>query len=135
MDTMLGNSLDHSYFLSFWTKQSLPGGGIETQSITEVFGEFRTGKTQLCHTVRTFFFFFFPFFKFIIFFPSQLCVTSQLPEELGGGNGLSEGRRKKCRFLTQISGKVAYIDTEGTFRPERIAPIAERFGVDPGLKY
>lgn len=28
-------------------------------------------------------------------------------------------------------GKVAYIDTEGTFRPERIAQIAERFGVDP----
>ena len=27
-------------------------------------------------------------------------------------------------------GKVAYIDTEGTFRPERIQPIAERFGLD-----
>ena len=26
-------------------------GGIETGSITEVFGEFRTGKTQLCHTL------------------------------------------------------------------------------------
>ena len=33
------------------------GGGIETASITELFGEFRTGKTQLAHT---------------------LCVTSQL---------------------------------------------------------
>jgi RecA/RadA recombinase len=33
------------------------GGGIETSSITEVFGEFRTGKTQLAHT---------------------LCVTSQV---------------------------------------------------------
>lgn len=52
------------------------GGGIETKSITEAFGEFRCGKTQLCHT---------------------LCVTSQLPTEMGGGNG-----------------KVAYIDTEGT---------------------
>lgn len=29
------------------------------------------------------------------------------------------------------NGKVAYIDTEGTFRPERIAQIAERFGMDP----
>jgi meiotic recombination protein DMC1 len=29
------------------------------------------------------------------------------------------------------NGKVAYIDTEGTFRPERIQKIAERFGVDP----
>eukprot|EP00299_Pterocystis_sp_00344_P006916 c1977_g1_i1.p1 GENE.c1977_g1_i1~~c1977_g1_i1.p1 ORF type:complete len:147 (+),score=32.78 c1977_g1_i1:143-583(+) len=26
-------------------------GGIETDSLTEVFGEFRTGKTQLCHTL------------------------------------------------------------------------------------
>ena len=32
-------------------------GGIETGSITELFGEFRTGKTQLCH---------------------QLCVTCQV---------------------------------------------------------
>jgi hypothetical protein len=32
------------------------GGGVESSSITELFGEFRTGKTQLCHT---------------------LCVTSQ----------------------------------------------------------
>ena len=71
----------------------LLGGGIETMSITEVFGEFRTGKTQLCHT---------------------LCVTSQLPLNVGGG-----------------AGKVVFIDTEGTFRPERIAPIAERFGLDP----
>jgi len=29
----------------------LLGGGIETGSITEIFGEFRTGKTQLCHTL------------------------------------------------------------------------------------
>lgn len=36
---------------------TLLGGGIETMSITEVFGEFRTGKTQICHT---------------------LCVTSQV---------------------------------------------------------
>lgn len=35
----------------------LLGGGIETCGITEAFGEFRTGKTQICHT---------------------LCVTAQL---------------------------------------------------------
>lgn len=69
------------------------GGGISTMSMTEVFGEFRTGKTQLSHT---------------------LCVTAQLSKDLGGGEG-----------------KVAYIDTEGTFRPERIKSIAERFGMDP----
>ncbi|KAI5170642.1 DNA repair protein RAD51 [Nematocida sp. LUAm3] len=71
----------------------LLGGGIESGSITEIFGEFRTGKTQLCH---------------------MLAVTCQLPQEQGGANG-------KC----------LYIDTEGTFRPERLAPIAERYGLDP----
>lgn len=42
------------------------GGGIESASITELFGEFRTGKTQLSHT---------------------LCVTSQLSFEMNGGQG------------------------------------------------
>lgn len=63
----------------------LLGGGIETGSITEIFGEFRTGKTQLCHT---------------------LAVTCQLPISQGGGEG-------KC----------LYIDTEGTFRPERLLAV------------
>lgn len=71
----------------------LLGGGIETGSITEVFGEFRTGKTQLCHT---------------------LAVTCQLPVNSSGGEG-------KC----------LYIDTEGTFRPERLVPIAEKYKMDP----
>ncbi|KAH9004273.1 Rad51-domain-containing protein [Lactarius hatsudake] len=30
---------------------TLLGGGMETGSITELFGEFRTGKSQLCHTL------------------------------------------------------------------------------------
>ena len=72
---------------------NLLGGGFESNSITELFGEFRTGKTQICHT---------------------LCVTCQLPKSDGGGEG-----------------KAIYIDTEGTFRPEKLAPIAERFGLDP----
>ncbi|KAF4044256.1 Rad51 [Phytophthora infestans] len=67
-------------------------GGVETGSITEMFGEFRTGKTQLCH---------------------QLCVTCQLPVDRGGGEG-----------------KALYIDTEGTFRPQRLQAIAERYGLD-----
>lgn len=70
----------------------LLGGGIETGSITEIFGEFRTGKTQLCHT---------------------LAVTCQLPLEMGGGEG-------KC----------LYIDTEGTFRPERLLAVADKFGLN-----
>lgn len=63
----------------------LLGGGIETGSITEMFGEFRTGKTQICHT---------------------MSVTCQLPISQGGGEG-------KC----------LYIDTEGTFRPERLLSV------------
>ena len=64
--------------------------------ITEVFGEFRTGKTQLCHT---------------------LCVTTQMP---GMGHG---------------GGKVAVIDTENTFRPDRLRPIAARFNLDATVCY
>ena len=30
---------------------TLIGGGIESMAITEVFGEFRTGKTQMSHTL------------------------------------------------------------------------------------
>lgn len=67
-------------------------GGFETCGITEIFGEFRTGKSQLCH---------------------QLCVTCQLPSEQGGANG-----------------KAIFIDTEGTFRPERCVAIAKRYGMD-----
>ncbi|KAJ3207771.1 recombinase rad51 [Entophlyctis luteolus] len=70
----------------------LAEGGIETGGITEIFGEFRTGKTQLCHT---------------------LAVMAQLPTNMGGGEG-----------------RVMYIDTEGTFRPERLLATAERFGLN-----
>ncbi|WVZ51042.1 hypothetical protein U9M48_002233 [Paspalum notatum var. saurae] len=66
--------------------------GIETGSITEIYGEFRSGKTQLCHT---------------------LCVTCQLPLDQGGGEG-----------------KALYIDAEGTFRPQRLLQIADRFGLN-----
>ena len=70
----------------------LLGGGAETGSLIEFFGEFRTGKTQIMH---------------------QLCVNVQLPEEKGG-----------------IEGKALYIDTEGTFRPERIIQMAEGLDLD-----
>ncbi|KAF7339516.1 DNA repair protein RAD51-like protein [Mycena sanguinolenta] len=50
---------------------ALLGGGIETGAITEMFGEFRTGKSQLCHT---------------------LAVTCQLPVSMGGGEG-------KCLYI------------------------------------
>ncbi|KAI0257380.1 Rad51-domain-containing protein [Lactifluus subvellereus] len=60
---------------------TLLGGGMETGSITELFGEFRTGKSQLCHT---------------------LAVTCQLPVDMGGGEG-------KCLYIdTEVLDNVAY---------------------------
>ena len=70
----------------------LIGGGIETQSITEEFGEFGAGKSQISH---------------------ELAVTVQLPLEQGG-----------------LDAECVYIDTENTFRPERIEQIADRFDLD-----
>ncbi len=71
----------------------LLGGGLETQTITEFYGEYGSGKSQVCH---------------------QLCVNVQLPPERGGFN----------------SG-VLYIDTENTFRTERIVQMAQNLGLDP----
>ena len=58
------------------------GGGVETQSITEVYGEFGAGKSQITH---------------------QLAVNVQLPSEAGG-----------------LRGRCIFVDSEDTFRPERI---------------
>ena len=68
-------------------------GGLETQALTEVYGEFGCGKTQFCHT---------------------MCVLVQKSKEEGG-----------------LEGRVLYIDTENTFRPERIVSIAKIHGMDP----
>ena len=68
------------------------GKGFESQSITEFFGEFGSGKTQIVH---------------------QMCVNAQLPEEKGG-----------------LNGHVFYIDTENTFRPDRIKQMAEAYDLD-----
>jgi DNA repair protein RadA len=75
------------------TLDDLLGGGFETQAITELFGEYGSGKTQIAH---------------------QLCVTVQLPADKGG-----------------LNGHAFYIDTENTFRPERIIQMAEAYGLDP----
>ncbi|AEM38842.1 DNA repair and recombination protein RadA [Pyrolobus fumarii 1A] len=72
---------------------ALLGGGIETRMITEFFGEYGSGKTQICH---------------------QLAVNVQLPPEQGG-----------------LGARAVYIDTEGTFRWERIENMAKRWGLDP----
>lgn len=71
----------------------LLGGGIETWAITEFYGEFGAGKSQICHT---------------------LSVMVQQPASQGG-----------------VGGSAIYIDTEGTFRPERVAEIAQARGYNP----
>lgn len=75
------------------TFDEVMGGGFETGAITELFGEFGSGKTQVGH---------------------QLAVNVQLQEDNGG-----------------LNSKVIYIDTENTFRPERILQMAARAGLDP----
>ncbi|MCX6767315.1 MAG: DNA repair and recombination protein RadA [Candidatus Micrarchaeota archaeon] len=72
---------------------ALIGGGVETQAITEAFGKFGSGKTQLGF---------------------QMCVNAQLPREQGG-----------------LGGEVLFVDSENTFRPERIAQMAQAKGLDP----
>ena len=68
----------------------LGGRGVETKAITEAYGAYGSGKTQLA---------------------LSLAVGVLLPEEQGGCNG-----------------KAVYIDTEGTFRPERVRQFAEGGG-------
>jgi DNA repair protein RadA len=75
------------------TLNELLGGGFETQSITELFGEFGSAKTQIAH---------------------QLCVSIQLPIDQGG-----------------LNSHAFFIDTENTFRPERIIQMAEAYELDP----
>ncbi len=71
----------------------LLGGGVETNAITEAYGKFAAGKTQIGF---------------------QLAVNVQLPASKGG-----------------LDGNVLFIDTEGTFRPERIESLAKKAGLDP----
>ncbi len=71
----------------------LLGGGIETQTITEFYGEYGSGKSQLCH---------------------QLCVNVQLPQAQGG-----------------LEAAALYVDTENTFRTERLVQMAQHLGLVP----
>ena len=74
---------------------SLLNGGFESQAITELAGEFGTGKSQICHT---------------------LCVAaSKLVENNHSGD----------------TGNIIFIDSENTFRADRVHQIAEQRGFDP----
>jgi DNA repair protein RadA len=67
----------------------LMGGGFETSAITECFGEFGSGKTQVGHALA-------------------VNVMKEDPD-----------------------ATVVYIDTENTFRPERIRQLAEGASINP----
>ena len=71
------------------------GGGIETGAITEAYGQYGVGKSQLAHV---------------------LAVRVQLPLDKGGAGEDSV---------------VVFIDSEGTFRPERIVQIAKALDLEP----
>lgn len=70
----------------------LLGGGFEVNAITEIYGEFGSGKTQICHT-------------------SAVMVQQKITD---GG----------------LEGGVIYVDTENTFRPERIVSISKARNID-----
>jgi DNA repair protein RadA len=67
----------------------LMGGGFETGAITECFGEFGSGKTQIGH----------------------ILAVNTLKDD--------------------PDAVAVYIDTENTFRPERIMQLAEGVGINP----
>jgi len=67
----------------------LVGGGFESGAITECFGEFGSGKTQIAHILAA-------------------NLHKQDPSAIS-----------------------VYIDTENTFRPERIEQLAKGLGLDP----
>lgn len=71
LDALLGGNVFLFLLMHSSLTRNNPSGGIETGAITEMFGEFRTGKSQLCHT---------------------LAVTCQLPVSMGGGEG-------KCLYI------------------------------------
>jgi DNA repair protein RadA len=69
----------------------LLNGGFESQAVTELAGEFGSGKSQICHT---------------------LCVAA-------------------TKLIENDSGNVIFIDSENTFRANRVHQIAEQRGLDP----
>jgi len=70
----------------------LGGRGLEVGAVTEAYGAYGSGKSQMAHS---------------------LAVHVQLPRERRGAEGMA-----------------VFIDSEGTFRPERVKQIASGLGLD-----
>lgn len=89
MDIMNKRALVSKLSTGSETFNALMGGGFETGAITECFGEFGSGKTQIGHLLA-------------------VNTLKDYPEST-----------------------VVFIDTENTFRPERIRQLAEGVGLEP----
>jgi meiotic recombination protein DMC1 len=106
---------------------SLLTSKLVSYAVYAVYGEYRTGKTQLAHT---------------------MSVIAQLPPDLGGASGKvrihaiqSVGKAsllfhrlhtsiRKANKCFPFCASIITDAPSGTFRPDRIRSIAERFGVD-----
>lgn len=82
----------------------LLNGGFETQAITELVGEFGAGKSQVCHT---------------------LCVAAS--------KLIENNPRDDAQNIDKHSsaGNIIFVDSENTFRADRVHQIAEQRGLDP----
>ena len=82
---------------------SFLNGGIEAQSITEIAGEFGSGKSQICHTLCT-------------------AAIELMEDDLDTcDSGL----------IHRPPGSIIFIDTENSFRTNRVHQIAEQKNLDP----
>ncbi len=76
-------------------------GGFESQAITEIAGEFGSGKSQICQT---------------------LCAAATT---------LMENYRPVENTAQNPPESIIFIDTENTFKPNRVHQIAEQKKLDP----
>ena len=80
-------------------------GGIETQAVTEFYGEFGSGKTQICHT---------------------LCISSQLPVDQNGLNGSALYIDTESTFRPERAAQIAKargLDVESVLKNIHVAKI------------
>ena len=80
---------------------ALLNGGFETQAVTEIAGEFGSGKSQICQT---------------------LCAAAIT---------LMENGRVDEQESQRPPDSIIFIDTENTFRANRVHQIAEQKNLDP----
>jgi DNA repair protein RadA len=84
-------------------------GGFETQAITEIAGEYGSGKSQICHTLCV---------------SANTLLNDRLDDETNNGN-------ENKHTVQQPRPSIIFIDTENTFRADRVYQIAEQNGLNP----